>query len=120
MNKPEVRIIENQYETTSPANVSISEQIALLSKYGYNPQSIQSEVSNSQTERGGLTFEQMIELEEQKRQSINRRSSEPIIETYSIDRDRVQFQDSKYSTFDDDSSYGFEIKIVSDMKIPKY
>ena len=120
MEKPQVRIIENQAEITSNADVSISERNALLAKYGFKNEPINFNESNHHSERGGLTFEEMIEREEEKIRSRQNESKREKIDTYSIDRDRVQFYDSKYSTLEDNDSFGFEIKIVSDMKIPKY
>ena len=120
MDKPQVRIIENQAEITTNADVSISERNALLAKYGFKNQAFSYGDQISQNERGGLTFEEMIAREEEKLRAIQNESQRERIDTYSIDRDRVQFYDSKYSTLEDNESFGFEIKIVSDMKIPKY
>ena len=57
MNRPEVRIIQDQQEEIRPADISQNEAEMLLARYGYasQPQSYQQPDQNN-----GLTFEEMI------------------------------------------------------------
>jgi len=115
MEKPIVNIVEHQYETTNPTSVSKSEELALLIKYGLVSNSENNNLNQNQ-EVGGLTFEEMVALEESKRSP--RPNQRPNIQTYSIDRNNVNYYSTSHTTIDGNgSSYGFEIQIVSDMKI---
>jgi len=117
MERPQVTIIENQTEVVQNISVSRSEEIALLSKYGFKPQQ-DNFYPNSNSNSNNLTFEQMIELEESK---VSERSTpKPKINSYSIDNGNIRYHSSGYRTIDEDSNFGVEVQVVSDMNIPKY
>ena len=66
MNRPEVKIIQNQEENTQPANIASWEAEQLLRKYGYQPEQMSSIAQNQPVEQPGLTFEEMIAQNEAK------------------------------------------------------
>ncbi len=121
MNRPEVRIIQNQEETTQPANIDSWEAEQLLRKYGHQPQqfSTREEVVSQPT--NNLTFEQMVAQEEArlKEEEMRRiaRMNGPRPTTF--DGSRGYDSEVKYSS-DEDTGFGFKIEITTDMKIPKY
>lgn len=120
MNRPEVRIIQNQEIETKQVQVSQSEADALLAKYGYKePTTFSAEPTKPST--SDLTFEEMVRIheqeQEQKRQRAERlrNGGKPV----SFDQYNMNYSSTKYTSIDDDNSLGIKIQIVSDMKIPK-
>jgi hypothetical protein len=114
MNRPEIRIIQDQQEEIKPADISQNEMDMLLAKYGYQSQTNYNEpVQNS-----GLSFEEMIRQEEQKNQQRNyeqimkAKSQKPYTFGGNYDSETI------YGT-DGDTGYTFKVNIVSDMPIPK-
>jgi hypothetical protein len=65
MNRPEVRIIDQQSEEIKPADISQTEKEALLAKYGYGPYAQQS-VPQYRDPKQDMTFEELCRMEEQK------------------------------------------------------
>lgn len=128
MQRPEVRLIDAQ-TTSEPVeiNVSSSEAYALMAKYGINPtqapQQFQPQPQFVDPNRD-LTFDQMIELEEQKlraerqRKEYERQQELNRPTPYSFDRNKVQYHNNDYRTIED-TGFGIEVKIVSDMPINK-
>jgi len=118
MQKPEVRIIEPQFEETKEANVSNAERNYLLSKYGFtSPNQQENYVS---TENVGLSFEEMIQQEEirlaEERRRNYERMNRPV--PHSFDPDRMNYYENKYSDLDvGGGNYGIQIQIMSDMPI---
>ena len=106
MNKPEVRIVQNQEIQNTNPNIDSWEAEQLLRKYGY------SQESNPQTTQPGLTFEQMVAQEEEriKNDKIKRQQ---VIDNYNGYR-----TETTYST-DEESGFSFKIQISTDMSIPK-
>ena len=100
MNRPEVRIIQNQEEQTQPANIDSWEA---------------EQVDN------GLTFEQMVAQEESrlKEEEMRRRARMNGPKPTTFDGNRGYDSEVKYSS-DDDTGFGFKIEITTDMKLPKY
>lgn len=114
MNRPEIRIIQDQQEEIKPADISQNEMDMLLAKYGYQSQTNYHEpVPDS-----GLSFEEMIRQEELKNhqrnyeQIMKAKSQKPY--TFGGDYD----SETIYGT-DGDTGYTFKVNIVSDMPIPK-
>ena len=67
MNRPEIRIIQDQQEEIKPADIPQNEMDMLLAKYGYQSQTnFHEPVQDS-----GLSFEEMIRQEELKNQQRN-------------------------------------------------
>ena len=115
MNRPEVRIIQDQQEEIKPAQISQNEEEMLLAKYGYKSN---SNISPQQTSNNDLSFEEMIRLEEEKNrqrlqeQMLKANSPKPYTFDGSYDSNTI------YGT-DTDSGYTFKVSVVSDMPIPK-
>ncbi len=115
MNRPEVRIIQDQQEEIKPADISQNERDMILAKYGYTtPQTNYLE----QPVDSGLTFEEMIRQEElknqQRLQEQFKKANGPKPYTFGGNYDT----DTIYGT-DGDSGFTFKVNIVSDMPIPK-
>ena len=108
MNKPEVRIVQNQEIQNSNPHVDSWEAEQLLRKYGYNQESTNQQPSNEP----GLTFEEMIAQEELriKQERIKRQQQ--------IDNSNGYKTETTYST-DEESGFSFKIQISTDMSIPK-
>lgn len=114
MNRPEIRIIQDQQEEIKPADISQNEMDMLLAKYGYQSQTnFHEPVQDS-----SLSFEEMIRQEELKNQQRNyeqimkAKSQKPY--TFGGDYD----SETIYGT-DGDTGFTFKVNIVSDMPIPK-
>jgi len=121
MNRPEVRIIQNQEETTQPANIDSWEAEQLLRKYGHQPQQFttreEQPVHNPSMD---LTFEEMVaqheaKLKEEEQRRIARMQG-PKPTTFS--GNRGYDAEVKYGT-DEDTGFNFKIEITTDMKLPK-
>ena len=113
MNRPEVRIVQDQQEEIKPADISQNEAEMLLAKYGYASQA-QSYQQPSQD--NGLSFEEMIRQEElknqQRLQEQMRKMNGPKPYTFGGNYDT----DTVYGT---DDGFTFKVNIVSDMPLPK-
>ena len=113
MNRPEVRIIQDQQEEIRPADISQNEAEMLLARYGYTsqPQSYQQPAQNN-----GLTFEEMIRLQEQENQQRlqeqMKKVNGPKPYTFGGNYDT----NTVYGT---DDGFTFKVNIVSDMPLPK-
>jgi hypothetical protein len=125
MIKPDIRIIDAQ-TTSEPVqiNVSSAEAYALMAKYGINPtqaQPVQQTIVNPNKD---LTFDEMIAMEEQKIKAERQRKEYERLQElnkptpYSFDRNKVQYYNNDYRTIED-TEFGIEVKIVSDMPINK-
>jgi len=117
MNRPEVRIVQDQQEEIKPADISQNEADMLLAKYGYGsqPQSYQEPHFDPTRD---LSYEEMCRLEDQKlRQQLHEqmmKANGPKPYTFGGNYD----SDTTYGT-DGDSGYTFKVNIVSDMPLPK-
>jgi hypothetical protein len=115
MERPEVRIIQDQQEEIKPANISKNEEDMLLSKYGYKPNTQNIESPSRDNE---LSFEEMIKQEELKNQQriynqiIKSKETKPYTFGGNYNSETI------YGT-DNDSGFTFKVNIVSDMPIPK-
>lgn len=121
MNRPEIRIIQNQQEETQPANINSWEAEQLLRKYGHQPQQFSTREEPKQHVDNVLTFEQMIAQEEArlKEEEIRRQQRMNGPRPTTFDGSRGYDSEVKYSS-DEDTGFGFKIEITTDMKIPKY
>jgi hypothetical protein len=120
MEKPEVRIIETQYEEVRPAEISGWERDQILAKYGYTNQSSNQQQSYSFDPTRDLSYQEMMELEDRRiRMEYEKRNQEMTNRprTYSIDNDQVRYNERKWSSMDlGGQDFGVEVQIVSDMK----
>ncbi len=119
MQRPEVRLVQNQQvETNENPNIDAWEAEQLLRKYGYqNDQSIVPPNTTQNSEQG-LTFEEMIAQEEARLKSEEmRRKQANGPKPISFDGQNGYYTETRYGS-DDDSGYGFKIQITSDMPIP--
>lgn len=111
MQRPEIRIIDNQSTQSNEHDINSYEADALLAKYGYKTGNIASPIPTPTDDR---TFEDMIkqkELEQQRQ--IQRAQSARAI---TFDDGRTQYAETKWSSLED-SNIGVQITIVTDMKI---
>jgi hypothetical protein len=120
MNRPEVKIIQNQEEQTQPANIDSWEAEQLLRKYGHQPQQFSTR-EEPQQPANNLTFEQMVAQEEArlKEEEMRRQQRMNGPRPTTFDGSRGYDSEVKYSS-DEDTGFGFKIEITTDMKIPKY
>jgi hypothetical protein len=124
MNKPIVNIVEpQQYSEPKEVNISSAEAYALMVKYGVNPNTPPPAQQRAVDPNANLTFDQLIAIEENKlKAERQQRDFERMREMnkptpYSFDRGSVRHYDNQYRTFDDETNFGVEVKIVSDMPI---
>jgi hypothetical protein len=120
MQRPEIRIIQNQEEQTKPANIDSWEAEQLLRKYGHQPQQFSNREEPKQVDNG-LTFEQMVAQEEAKKKEEELRKKQRMNgpKPTTFDGNKGYDSEVKYSS-DDDTGFGFKIEITTDMKLPKY
>ena len=124
MDKPIVKILQNQEVTTSTnIDLSNSEVMALIAKYGpIQPQTHQP-IQTTYDPNQYLTFDQMIAAEEQKIKAIQQqKEAERMREMnkptpYSFDRGSIRHHDTQYKSLDD--GFGVEVKVVTNMDISK-
>lgn len=119
--KPEVRIIQDQQtEINETPQIDSWEAEQLMRKYGY-AQNVGNSVQQDNTVSDGLSFEEMIEIEERKRkeEEIRRRQAIEGPRPITFDGANGYSSETRYGT-DDDSGYGFKVQITSDMPLPKY
>jgi len=123
MQKPEVRVIEYQQDSKpQEINVSSSEAYALMAKYGLSKPNIPEPQPIHNDPNRDLTFYELVALEEakikaerqQKEMERLRELNKPT--PHSFDRNKVQYYDNNYRSIED-SGFGLEVKIVSDMPI---
>ena len=116
MEKPQVRIIEDQVESITNPDVSQSERNYLLSKYGYVEPSFQreniSEPSNTQSFEDMVRQEELKEIERRNQKEM--RNNRPRAYTF----DDVNHYESKHSSLDvDGANLGINVTVMSDMNI---
>jgi hypothetical protein len=119
MQRPQVRIIDNQQEITQQnVDVSQSEADFLLAKYGYK----QSYTSQSQPSlpTNSQSFEDMVKQQENEKRRIeeDRARKMNIPRPVSFDSNNINYSQTKYSNLEiDNNQLGIKIQIVTDMKI---
>ena len=122
MNRPEVRVVQDQdIQINSNPQIDNWEAEQLMRKYGYQNTQYSTNQETPIQQNNGLTFEQMVAQEEaiireeKMRRDQQLKGHKPI----SFDGRGGYHTETKYGS-DDDSGYGFKIEITSDMPIPKY
>lgn len=124
MERPQIRLIEDQKVEINSVEVSGYEAEQLLRKYGYTEQTYSTftqPATDNTVSDSGLTFEEMIAKEEEKikaQQQIKKSQQEGPRPT-TFDSSRGYDSQVKYDT-DEESGFSFKVQIVSDMPIPKY
>ncbi len=126
MQRPEVRLIEpQQYSEPQEVNISSAEAHALMLKYGIGKSNIpQPQQPQFVDTNSDLTFDQLIAIEEQKAKAERQRKEYERLQElnkptpYSFDRNRIQYYNNDYRSIED-SGFGIEVKVVSDMPINK-
>lgn len=125
MQRPEVRLIEpQQYSEPQEVNISSSEAHALMLKYGIGkPNNIPQQPQYVDPNKD-LTFDELIAIEEQKIKAEKQRKEYERMQElnkptpHSFDRNRVAYYNNDYRSIED-SGFGIEVKVVSDMPINK-
>lgn len=115
MNKPEVKIIQNQEEQTNNSpNIDSWEAEQLMRKYNISNSEIPIENKND------LTFEEMVAQEEMrlKNEQIKREQQLRGPNPTTFDGKNGYYSETTYGT-DSDTGFSFKIEITSDMNIPK-
>jgi len=125
MIRPEVRILQAQeYSEPQEVNISSSEAYNLMLKYGINTNNTPPPQPAYVNPNAELTFDEMMAMEENKlKAERQQREFERMREInkptpYSFDRGNVRHYDNNYRQLDD-TGFGFEVKVVSDMPINK-
>ena len=120
MNRPEVRVVQNQQiETNDNPNIDSWEAEQLLRKYGHQSSSNNTNIPEKNVDNG-LTFEEMVAQEEMrlKNEKIKREQQMRGPKPISFDGRNGYYSETTYGT-DSDSGFSFKIEVTSDMNIPK-
>jgi hypothetical protein len=120
MNRPEVRIVQNQeVEINNNPAIDNWEAEQLLRKYGYKSEA-PIDVQPPSNPDNGLTFEEMIAQEEMRirNEQIKREQQMRGPKPVSFDGRNGYYSSTTYET-DSDSGFSYKIEITSDMNIPK-
>ena len=121
MNRPEVRIVQDQQtEINNNPNIDNWEAEQLLRKYGYKPETHNTIQQPEIVQDNGLSFEEMVAQEEMRRRNDEMRRQQQMRgpKPVSFDGRNGYYSETTYGT-DNDSGFGFKIEITSDMNIPK-
>lgn len=121
MNRPEVRIVQNQeVEINNNPAIDNWEAEQLLRKYGYKPESQNTIQQPETTQDNGMTFEEMVAQEEMKRRNeeIRREQQMRGPKPVSFDGRNGYYSNTSYET-DGDTGFSFQVQVTSDMNIPK-
>ena len=115
MQRPEVRIIDYQREEITPADISLSEQEALLAKYGYSstPLSYNSGQNTVIEPVNDLSFEEMCRLEEVKKRDEMSRKNHQRSGPKPITFDGDYYSETKYDSQD---GMSYKINIVTNIR----
>lgn len=120
MNRPEVRVVQNQQiETNDNPNIDSWEAEQLLRKYGYQSSSNSTNIPETNVDNG-LSFEEMVAQEEMrlKNEKIKREQQMRGPKPISFDGRNGYYSETTYGS-DSDSGFSFKIEVTSDMNIPK-
>lgn len=123
MNRPEVRLIQDQQvETNENPSVDSWEAEQLLRKYGYQGTQythVPEQETPAHDPSQDLTFEELIAREEAKKRDEEARRRQQSVgpRPISFDGRNGYHTETRYGS-DEDSGYGFKIQITSDMPIP--
>jgi hypothetical protein len=120
MQRPEVRLVQDQQITINenPVNISSAEAYDLLAKYGYNttPPPQQQPIDPNQN----LTFQQMLDIEERKIKEQQYRQQQELNRphAYTFNDRNVNYHNTDLRSLDD-TGFGVKVQVVSDMNIDK-
>ena len=120
MNRPEVRVVQNQQiETNDNPNIDSWEAEQLLRKYGHQSSSNNTNIPEKNVDNG-LSFEEMVAQEEMrlKNEKMKREQQMRGPKPISFDGRNGYYSETTYGT-DSDSGFSFKIEVTSDMNIPK-
>jgi hypothetical protein len=115
MNRPEVRIVQDQQEEVKPADISQNERDMLLSKYGFKSQPSYEKPTPVDS---GLSFEEMCRREEQRLADERARKYQQMMGPKPVTFGGNYYSNEQYGT-ETDSGFTFKVSVVSDMPIPK-
>ena len=117
MIRPDVRVVQPQQEEIRDAQIDSWEAEQLMRKYGYSVQQNQPPPA----EQRGLTFEEMIAQEDARlraeREKARQMANAPRPHTF--DGRGGYHTETRYGS-DEESGYGFQVQITSDMPLPRY
>ena len=99
-----IKIVQNQEEEIKDIQISEYEKEMLLAKYNFRPTPIQ--------QSDNLSFEDMLQIEENKRLELKRKQNGPQPITFGGEFN----SNTKYDT-DNDLGFSYKINIVSNMKL---
>lgn len=118
MERAEIRFIDNQEENIQDVDLNSYEAQQLLLKYNLSaPQHYNTNVVDSPID-DGLTFEEMVKLEENKRKAEEERLNHLRYgpKPMTFDSNNGYNTETKISSTED--GFSFKVQIVSDMNIP--
>lgn len=121
MNRPEVRIVQNQeVEINNNPAIDNWEAEQLLRKYGYKPESQNTIQQPEIAQDNGITFEEMVAQDEMRRRNDEMRRQQQMRgpKPVSFDGRNGYYSNTSYET-DGDTGFSFQVQITSDMNIPK-
>jgi hypothetical protein len=111
--RPEVRIVQQQSEEIKPAQISRSEEEALLAKYGFNKPT-NNYPTNPTKPQNNLTFEEMCRLQDEElrrqKEKRNKQMYGPKPTTFTSDE---YYSEEKWGS---DDGLNFKVTVVSNMK----
>lgn len=115
MQRPEVRIIDNQQVTTSNPTIDQSEADYLLAKYGYKQNYTAPKATPYQNPQ---SFEDMVRSQEAEQRRIEEERYRRINGPHPVSFDNVNYSETKWSDLEvDGNRLGIKVQIVTDMKI---
>lgn len=119
MNRPDVRVVQNQQiETNDNPNIDSWEAEQLLRKYGYQSSSDNTNIPEINVDNG-LSFEEMVAQEEMRLKNEKNKREQQMRGPKPISFGGDQYySDTTYGT-DSDTGFSFKIEVTSDMNIPK-
>ncbi len=118
--RPEVRLIEPQQEQTTPVEVTGSEAAALLAKYGYKSPEYNNPIPEPrQRQDGDMTVEEFFLAQQREIDAIRAREHQRMYgpKAVTFDSNKINYSNTEFRSFDDDSNFGIQVQIVSDMPI---
>lgn len=115
MQRPEVRIIQDQQEEIKPVDISQNEKEMLLAKYGFKNQ---IDYTEPVTQDNGLTFEEMCRREDQRLAGERMRKYQQMMGPKPVTFGGNYYSNEQFGT-EGDTGYTFKVSVVSDMPIPK-
>lgn len=119
MNRPEVRIIQDQTEETNTREVSGWEAEQLLRKYGQDQSFSTRPIVREEEPTNDLTFDEMIAQQEMELKEERLRKQHQMMCPKPVTFNGNSGYDSEVR-YGSDSGFGFKIEITTDMNLPKY